>query len=139
MLGEHRRVVGVPRHVEAPYVTFSPSPTLPEWVMLGDELVSGAVAYWAAHLPGDAGGMGEIYWRLAAVRNAPDPLLVTFRSQEPTVWLPAGVLPVAGVRRLAAPATAVGSSEPTARRAAVVLDRWGRPTGGGELPPAPRA
>jgi hypothetical protein len=50
----------------------------------------GAARYWAPHLPGTTGAMGELLWRVVTVEGHVDPAVIVFRGSEVIPFLRTG-------------------------------------------------
>lgn len=90
--GELAAMLAVPATAEDPVLLYVPVRTAPETIKSARQMYAGACRYWAPHLPGLATAMGELGWRIAMVAGSVDPVVVTFRSDEPTVWMKASLL-----------------------------------------------
>lgn len=104
VLGELDRVLGVPLGGD-PLGVFFRCPRLPDPARCRS-VCEGATAYWAPHLPARSGAMGELLWRVLAVRGQLDPVLVLYRAGEPVPFQRAEGLPAARVRVLYLPTEA---------------------------------
>lgn len=87
--GELEVLLSLPPSVSAPASVYVPIAYLPEQARSPKVVFEGVTSYWAPHLPGLAGAMGELSFRVLRVRNTLDPLVLTYRGREPIVFVKA--------------------------------------------------
>jgi hypothetical protein len=78
--GELTVLLGVAPAVGAPVTVYLPGRLHPGARTRSER--EGATRYWAPHLPGTTGAMGELLWRVITVEGHADPAVVVFRGSE---------------------------------------------------------
>jgi hypothetical protein len=84
--GECEALLSLPPSPRAPVGLYAPLNYIPAKLSSARPVFSGAVSYWAPHLPADGGAMGELRFRVAEPPGSVDPLVVVWRGNEPVVF-----------------------------------------------------
>jgi hypothetical protein len=87
--GELEVLLSLPTTRSAPVSVYVPIPYLPEGARTAKVVFEGVTSYWAPHLPGLTGAMGELTFRVLRVRNTLDPVVLVYRGSEPIVFVKA--------------------------------------------------
>jgi len=78
--GELTALLSVPPTSGAPVLVYLPGRLHPGSRTHSER--EGATRYWAPHLPGVTGAMGELLWRVVTVEGHADPAVIVFRGNE---------------------------------------------------------
>lgn len=87
--GELEALLSVPTMVESPVTLYVPIDYLPESAARARTVYEGAMRYWAPHLPALSGAMGELLYRVVALRGSVDPIVIVYRGPEVVVFIKA--------------------------------------------------
>jgi hypothetical protein len=85
--GELETLLSVPTRVESPILVYVPIDYLPEAAARARTAYEGAMRYWAPHLPALSGAMGELLYRVVAIRGSVDPIVIVYRGPEVIVFI----------------------------------------------------
>lgn len=122
ILGELELMLSVPSSIASPLLVYVPVSKLPPAAARARTAYEGVANYWAPHLPGLRGAMGELLFRVVEVRGSVDPIVIVYRGPEAVVFIRASMvypndLSVLTMRRDA------DSDVDVPRHAAVVVER----------------
>lgn len=85
--GELEVLLSLPTLIESPIAVYVPIDYLPESAAKARTVYEGAMRYWAPHLPALTGAMGELLYRVVAVRGSVDPIVIVYRGPEVIVFI----------------------------------------------------
>jgi hypothetical protein len=85
--GELEALLSLPTMAESPVLLYVPIDYLPEAAAKARTVYEGAMRYWAPHLPALTGAMGELLYRVVAVRGSIDPIVIVYRGPEVIVFI----------------------------------------------------
>lgn len=85
--GELEALLSLPSRVESPVLVYVPIDYLPEAANKARTVYEGAMRYWAPHLPALTGAMGELLFRVVALRGSVDPIVIVYRGPEVVVFI----------------------------------------------------
>jgi hypothetical protein len=85
--GELEALLSVPSRSESPVLIYVPIDYLPEAANRARTVYEGAMRYWAPHLPALSGAMGELLYRVVALRGSVDPIVIVYRGPEIVVFI----------------------------------------------------
>jgi hypothetical protein len=85
--GELEVLLSVPVREESPVLVYVPIDYLPESAARARTAYEGAMSYWAPHLPALSGAMGELLYRVVAIRGSVDPIVIVYRGPEVIVFI----------------------------------------------------
>lgn len=98
--GELETLISIPSNIESPVLLYVPINYLPESAAKARTVYEGAMRYWAPHLPALTGAMGELLYRVVAIRGSVDPIVIVYRGPEIIVFIRASHINVADLRIL---------------------------------------
>lgn len=87
--GELEALLSVPTMADSPVLVYVPIDYLPEAAAKARTVYEGAMRYWAPHLPALSGAMGELLYRVVALRGSVDPIVIVYRGPEVVVFIKA--------------------------------------------------
>ena len=90
--GELEVLLSLPANDSPSLLTYARHPRIPD--NAHRVLCEGLMNYWAPHLPPLQGAMGEIRYRLVAVRGSIHPVVLIYRGSEVAVFIHSGHLNV---------------------------------------------
>jgi hypothetical protein len=82
-------LLATPSTTRGPVSVYTPVDHMPYPKEHLREVAAGATRYWAPHLPGLTGAMGELLFRVFEVRGSVDPVVVVYRGEELVVFIKA--------------------------------------------------
>jgi len=85
--GELETLISIPSHSESAALLYVPIDHLPEGAARARTVYEGAMRYWAPHLPALTGAMGELLYRVVAIRGSVDPIVIIYRGSEIIVFI----------------------------------------------------
>jgi hypothetical protein len=85
--GELEVLLSIPTRSDSPILLYVPIDYLPEAAAKARTVYEGAMRYWAPHLPAISGAMGELLYRVVAVRGSVDPIVIVYRGPEVIVFI----------------------------------------------------
>lgn len=85
--GELETLISIPSNIESPVLLYVPINYLPESAAKARTVYEGAMRYWAPHLPALTGAMGELLYRVVAIRGSVDPIVIVYRGPEIIVFI----------------------------------------------------
>jgi len=85
--GELKALLSLPTVNESPVLVYVPIDYLPEAAAKARTVYEGAMRYWAPHLPALSGAMGELLYRVVAIRGSVDPIVIVYRGPEIIVFI----------------------------------------------------
>lgn len=85
--GELETLISIPSNIESPVLLYVPINYLPESAAKARTVYEGAMRYWAPHLPALTGAMGELLYRVVAIRGSVDPIVIVYRGPEIVVFI----------------------------------------------------
>lgn len=91
LLGELQVLLSTPPSIVSPIGVYVPVPKLPPYASGARAVTAyqGATRYWAPHLPPVGGAMGELLYRVLAIRTQPDPVVLVYRGDEAIIFVKA--------------------------------------------------
>lgn len=98
--GELEVLLSIPSNVESPVLLYIPINYLPESAAKARTVYEGAMRYWAPHLPALTGAMGELLYRVVAIRGSVDPIVIIYRGPEIIVFIRASYTNIDDLRIL---------------------------------------
>lgn len=124
-IGPQAVLLGLPAVVGGQVLVYAALDRVPAHAMDAVEVTSGVMTYWAPHLPGMSGAMGQLGFKVCAVRGQNEPMVLVWRGRELVVFVLAGVcspaeVSVQALRRdsaTEAPVTRVAAAVTTPDRA----------------------
>lgn len=91
-IGPECMMLAIPTAVGTPLPVYSPLKDVPAGTPALREIISGVVSYWPPHLPGYKAAMGELGYKVFAVRGTVDPLIMMWRGRELVVFVKSGTV-----------------------------------------------
>jgi hypothetical protein len=85
--GELEVLLSAPARNDSPILVYVPIDYLPETARNAVVAYEGVTNYWAPHLPGVSGAMGELLFRVVSLRGAIDPIVIVYRGPEVIVFI----------------------------------------------------
>ena len=89
-IGPECTLLGLPGDPGVAVSLYAPMENVPSWARDASERVEGVVSYWASHLPGLAGAMGELGYKVFSVRGQIEPMIILWRGKEMVVFVKGG-------------------------------------------------
>lgn len=99
--GEMDVLVTTPPTYDAPVAIYVPTPKMPASPDHFRSIAEGVFNYWAPHLPAVASAMGELAYRLLALRGSIDPVIVLYRDDEPIIFVRSSLAAIGELRVMA--------------------------------------
>lgn len=96
--GELEVLLSLPTMHESPVLVYVPINYLPEAAAKARTVYEGAMRYWAPHLPALSGAMGELLYRVVAIRGSVDPIVIVYRGPEVIVFIRASYAHLSDLR-----------------------------------------
>lgn len=90
-VGPGAALLGMPPSPDGAVTLYAPLDSVPAHARSAREVVAGVVAYWAPHLPGLSGAMGELGYKVCVVRGSVDPMVLVWRGRELVVFIRSAV------------------------------------------------
>lgn len=90
-VGPQATLISVPGNPDGPVVLYTPLDYIPSHARDATPVCEGVVSYWAPHLPNYSGAMGEIGYKVCAVRGQIDPMVLVWRGRERVVFIRSAV------------------------------------------------
>jgi hypothetical protein len=90
-VGPQATLLSIPAGPDAPVVLYTPLEHIPASARDARPVVEGVVSYWAPHLPNLSGAMGELGFKVCAIRGQIDPMVLMWRGHERVVFVRSAV------------------------------------------------
>lgn len=90
-VGPQATLVSIPASPDGPVVLYTPLDFVPTHARDAVVRCQGVVSYWAPHLPNVSGAMGELGYKVCAVRGQIDPMVLLWRGRERVVFVKSAV------------------------------------------------
>lgn len=126
-IGPNAVLLSVPARTDGPTVIYSPLDHVPAFARDAQPVCEGAMSYWAPHLPGFSGAMGELTYRVCRIRGHVEPMVLVWRGNELVVFIKSSVTPAHTLRYLLMPRSE-DSEVAVVRHASIVRDAPTAPT-----------
>jgi len=131
-VGPSALLLSVPGAPDGPVAVYTPIDHIPAHAANAKVVCEGVVSYWAPHLPNLTGAMGELGFKVCAVRGTVDPMVILWRGPERVVFVCTSVTTMDRLGLVALPRDATATEVDQARYA-------GRVTGSEEVAVPERA
>lgn len=99
-VGPQATLVSIPSGPDGPVTLYTPLDYIPAHARDARAVTEGVVSYWAPHLPNLSGAMGELGYKVCAVRGQIDPMVVLWRGRERIIFVRSAVASVADLEFL---------------------------------------
>lgn len=86
-IGPFCALLSLPPAPSMPIGVYVPVPRVPPYAKDATEVLSGVISYWAPHVPGFSGAMGELGFKVASVRGQVEPMVLLWRGEELVVFV----------------------------------------------------
>lgn len=101
VVGELHALVSTPERFDGPVTIYTVVPEMPVEASRCRSVYEGVFRYWAPHLPPVQAAMGELAFRVLAVRGTVDPLVIVYRDAEPIIFERATIVSMGDIGVLA--------------------------------------
>lgn len=119
-VGPQSVLFAIGRHDAAPVDAYSPIDYVPAGARGARSMCEGVVSYWAPHLPNISGALGELTYRVCAVRGSIEPLVILWRNAERVVFVKTGTFASADLGFVSLPRDESTTEGSAVRHAATV-------------------
>ena len=86
-VGPSATLIATPSSPDGAIVLYTPMESIPTYARTARTVCEGVVSYWAPHLPNLAGAMGELGYKVCALRGKIDPMVLIWRGRELVVFV----------------------------------------------------
>jgi hypothetical protein len=90
-VGPQATLLAVPSQPNGEVVLYTPLEDVPPSARSANTVVEGVVSYWAPHLPGLSGAMGELGYKVCSIRASREPMVLLWRGREMVVFVKSAV------------------------------------------------
>lgn len=105
-IGPNAALLSVPSRPDGPTIIYAPLDHVPSFARDAQPVCEGAMSYWAPHLPGFSGAMGELTYRVCRIRGHVEPMILVWRGNELVVFLRSSTTPAHTLQYLLMPRSA---------------------------------
>jgi len=89
-IGPQATMLSVPSGPRGTVYLYTPVESVPAGVTGVQQACWGVISYWAPHLPGLSGALGELTYRVFRIRGQVEPLVIVWRGEERIVFVRSG-------------------------------------------------
>ena len=86
-IGPSATLISTPSSPDGAVVLYTPMDSVPAYARTATTVCEGVVSYWAPHLPNLSGAMGELGYKVCALRGKIDPMVLIWRGRELVVFV----------------------------------------------------
>jgi len=128
-VGPSAVLVSIPSSPDQPVGLYTPLDYIPPHGRDASVACEGVVSYWSPHLPNISGAMGELGYKVCAIRGQIDPMVIIWRAKERVVFIRSAVASLGDLRFKCLTRDPSATERSHAREAARVVDpSLGTPT-----------
>lgn len=99
-VGPAATLLAIPAEPNGDIVLYTPLEDVPPHARTARTVIEGVVSYWAPHLPNLSGAMGELGYKVCALRASREPMVLLWRGRELVVFVKSAVTSPAALRYL---------------------------------------
>ena len=122
-IGPSATLISTPASPDGPVVLYTPLQNVPAAARSATPMCEGVASYWAPHLPNLSGAMGEIPYKVCAVRGKVDPMVLIWRGRELIVFVKSATTTPDALRYWFLRRDAAATEKDVARVSSVVHER----------------